>query len=359
MSAFFEIAGRKIGPGYPPYIIAELSGNHNQDFGQAVQLVHAAKKASADAVKLQTYTADTITIDSDQEYFRVKGNTLWDGTTLYGLYTQAYTPWDWQPKLKALALELGMALFSTPFDATAVDFLEKMDVPAYKIASFELIDLPLIRLVAGKCKPLIMSTGMATLAEISEAVAAARDAGANEIALLKCNSAYPAPVSEMNLLTIPHLAAAFDCVTGLSDHTLGIAAAVASVALGGCIIEKHFTLSRAQPGPDAAFSLEPHEFKAMADAAHEAWQALGKVNYAPTSQEEKSRVFRRSLLSSRMSNRASPLLRRMCAPSVRGTACRRSSCPRSSVAAPRRISPAAPPSAGPSSPERLAELSLV
>ncbi len=295
MSSFIEIGNRKIGNGFPVYCIAELSGNHNQDYEQAEKLIHAAKEAGADAVKLQTYTADTLTIQSDNEYFRVGGGTLWDGKTLHDLYQEAYTPWEWQPELMALANDLGMALFSTPFDASAVDFLEKMNVPAYKIASFELIDLELIKLAAQTGKPLILSTGMASLAEISEAVATARENGAKQIALLKCNSAYPAPVAEMNLVTIPHLAAAFDVVVGLSDHTLSPAVAVASVALGACIIEKHFTLSRSQPGPDSAFSLEPHEFKAMTQAVAEAHQALGVVSYKPTSSEEKSRVFRRSL----------------------------------------------------------------
>jgi len=297
MTKSMNIFGRDIGSAHPPYCIAEMSGNHNQDFDQAVQLIRAAREAGADAIKLQTYTADTLTIASSREHFRVKGNTLWDGKTLYELYQEAYTPWEWQPELKAIANELGMALFSTPFDASAVEFLEKMDVPAYKIASFELVDLELIKLVAQTKKPLILSTGMATLAEIGEALEAARANGAQQIALLKCNSAYPAPVNEMNLMTIPHMAAAFDVVAGLSDHTLGIAAALVAVALGASLIEKHFTLSRSQPGPDSAFSLEPHEFKALTQAAAEAYQALGTVSYAPSEQELKSRVFRRSLFA--------------------------------------------------------------
>lgn len=295
MNRFLEINQRRIGPGYPVYIVAELSANHNQDFDQAVQLIHAAQQAGADAIKLQTYTADTLTIRSDQEYFRVSGGTLWDGRTLYDLYREAYTPWDWQPKLKELANRLGLDLFSTPFDDTAVDFLEAMGAPAYKIASFELVDLPLIRRVARTGKPMIMSTGMATLAEIDEAVHTACQAGAGQLALLKCNSAYPAPPEEMNLRTLPHLAQAFGAPVGLSDHTLGIAVPVAAVALGACIIEKHFTLSRNVPGPDSAFSLEPHEFKAMVEAVRVAEKALGEVRYEVSQREAASRVFRRSL----------------------------------------------------------------
>lgn len=276
------------------YIIAEMSANHNQDFERAVQLVHAAKEAGADAIKLQTYTPDTITIDSDKEYFRIKG-TLWDGRTLHDLYGEAYTPWEWQPKLKEVADDLGMDLFSTPFDFTAVDFLETMNVPAYKIASFENIDLPLIRRVAQTGKPMIMSTGMATLAEIDEAVRTARDAGCRELALLKCTSAYPAPPEEANLRTIPHLAEAFDVVAGLSDHTLGIQVPVAAVALGARIIEKHFTLARSDGGADSAFSLEPHEFKQMVDAVRITEKALGQVHYGITEKDAESRVFRRSL----------------------------------------------------------------
>ena len=277
------------------YIIAELSANHNQDFEQAVQLIKSAKEAGADAIKLQTYTPDTITIDCDNEYFRIGKGTIWEGRNLYDLYKEAYTPWEWQPKLKEVANNLGMDLFSTPFDDTAVEFLEKMDVPAYKIASFELVDIPLVQRVAKTGKPIIMSTGMATLAEIDEAVQAAKESGCKELALLKCTSGYPADPAEMNLCTIPHLAEAFSLPVGLSDHTLGIAVPVAAVALGACIVEKHFTLSRAVPGPDSAFSLEPHEFKAMVEAIRVTEKALGKVNYAVTEKEAASRVFRRSL----------------------------------------------------------------
>lgn len=291
----FAINGRQIGPGLPVYVVAELSANHNQEFEQAVKLVQAAQEAGADAIKLQTYTADTLTIRSDQEWFRIGGGTLWDGRTLYDLYQQAYTPWEWQPKLKALANELGMDLFSTAFDDTAVDFLEQMGVPLHKIASFELVDLPLIRKMAGTGKPLVLSTGMATLEEIEEAVKAAREAGAVEIALLKCTSAYPAHPEEMHLRTIPHLAEVFQVPVGLSDHTMGISVPVAAVALGACIVEKHFTLSRAIPGPDSAFSLEPHEFKAMAEAIRAAEKALGQVHYGVSEKEATSRIFRRSL----------------------------------------------------------------
>ncbi len=290
-----RIGRREIGTWQPVYIIAELSGNHNQNYDDAVRLIHAAKDAGVDAVKLQTYTADTLTIDCKRDVFRIGQGTVWEGKYLYQLYGEAYTPWEWQPKLKALADQLGLDLFSTPFDATAVDFLEKMDVPAHKIASFELVDIALVQRIARTGKPIIMSTGMATLAEISEAVEAIRAEKNNQLALLKCTSAYPASPSEMNLRTIPHLAQAFGVPAGLSDHTLGIGASVASVALGACIIEKHLTLSRAAPGPDAAFSLEPQEFKALVAAVREVEQALGKVQYEVSAREAASQVFRRSL----------------------------------------------------------------
>lgn len=292
---YIEIKGRRIALGKPVYIVAEMSANHNQDFDQAVRILHAAKEAGADAVKLQTYTPDTLTIPSDREYFRIGGGTLWDGRTLYDLYSEAYMPWEWQPKLKTIANELGLDLFSTAFDPTAVDFLEEMGVPVHKVASFEIVDIPLIEKMARTGKPLIISTGMATLGEIEEAVQAARNAGATQIALLKCTSAYPAPPEEMNLRTIPHLAEAFGVPVGLSDHTLGIAVPVVAVALGACIVEKHFTLSRDIPGPDSAFSLEPHEFKAMVEAIRTAEKALGEVRYGVSQREAKSRVFRRSL----------------------------------------------------------------
>lgn len=290
-----EISSRHIGPGYPTYIIAEMSANHNQDFDRAVKIIEAAKETGADAIKLQTYTPDTLTIDCDNEYFCIGKGTIWEGRNLYDLYGEAYTPWEWQPKLKDLANDLGLAFFSTPFDHTAVDFLEQMDVPAYKVASFEIVDLPLIRRIAQTGKPIIMSTGMATLAEIDEAVRTIREVGGEQLALLKCTSAYPASPEEMNLCTIPHLAKAFNVPVGLSDHTLGIAVPVAAVALGACVVEKHFTLSRDVPGPDSVFSLEPHEFKAMVDAIRIAEKALGEVRYEVTEREEASRIFRRSL----------------------------------------------------------------
>ena len=292
-----EIGNRLVGPGYPTHIVAEISANHRQRFQEATKLIQLAKEAGADAVKLQTYTPDTLTIQCDAPEFRISGGTPWDGKTLHDLYAEAYMPWEWQPKLKSLANDLGIHLFSTPYDKTAVDFLEEMGVPAYKVASFEIVDIPLIEYIAGKGKPIIISTGMATPAEIDEAVAAARGAGASQIALLKCTSAYPAPPEEMNLRHIPHLAEAFGVPVGLSDHTLGIAAPVAAVALGACIIEKHFTLSRSTPGPDSAFSLEPDEFKAMVEAIRTAEKALGEVQYEIGEQEAKSRAFRRSLFA--------------------------------------------------------------
>ena len=295
MSVFIQINGRSIGTWYPAYIVAEMSANHNQEFDQAVRILYAAKEAGADAVKLQTYTPDTLTILSDKEYFRIGGGTLWDGRTLYDLYSEAYMPWEWQPKLKEIADEIGIDLFSTAFDPTAVDFLEQMGIPVHKVASFEIVDIPLIEKMARTGKPLIISTGMATLGEIEEAVQAARRAGATQIVLLKCTSAYPAPPEEMNLRTIPHLAEAFGVPVGLSDHTLGIAVPVAAVALGACIVEKHFTLSRDIPGPDSAFSLEPHELKAMVEAIRTVEKALGEVHYGVSEREAQSRVFRRSL----------------------------------------------------------------
>jgi pseudaminic acid synthase len=290
------INDRKVGNGHPVYIIAEMSANHNQDFGRAVKIIEAAKEAGADAVKLQTYTPDTITIDYDNEYFRIKG-TIWEGKTLYELYGDAYTPWEWQPKLKQVADKLGLHLFSSPFDHTAVDFLEGMKVPAYKVASFELVDLPLLSKIAATGKPIIMSTGMATISEIDEAVQTVRNAGVKQIALLKCTSAYPALPEEANLNTIPHLAQAFGVVAGLSDHTLGSAVAVASVALGACIVEKHFTLSREDAGPDSSFSMEPKEFKRMVKYIRTVEKALGKVSYKITEKQKDSRVFRRSLFA--------------------------------------------------------------
>ena len=295
MRTRLEINGRRIGPGEPVYLVAEISANHNQKFEQALLLLQAAREAGADAVKLQTYTPNTLTIPSNREFFRVGGGTLWDGRTLYDLYRAAYTPWEWQPRLKEAAEELGLAFFSTAFDPSAVDFLEGMGVPVHKVASFEIVDIPLVEKMAGTGKPLILSTGMATLQEIEEALRAARKGGAEEIALLKCNSAYPAPPEEMNLRAIPHLAETFGVPVGLSDHTLGISVPVAAVALGACIVEKHFILSRSDGGPDSAFSVEPHEFKAMVQAIRIAEKALGEVRLGLNPSEEKSKIFRRSL----------------------------------------------------------------
>jgi len=299
MNRTLSINGRVIGPGFPVYVIAEISANHHQSFDEALAIVRAAREAGADAVKLQTYTPDTMTIDCRNEHFLIGKGTLWEGRNLHELYREAQTPWDWQPRLKRAAGEMGLDCFSTPFDATAVEFLERMDVPAHKIASFELVDLPLIRNVAGTGKPVIMSTGMGTLAEIDDAVRAFREAGGTQLALLKCTSAYPSPPGEMNLRTIPHLAEAFGVPAGLSDHTLASVIPVAAVALGACIIEKHLTLSRSVPGPDSAFSLEPGEFKAMVAAVREAESALGAVTYEATGREAASRVFRRSLFAVR------------------------------------------------------------
>lgn len=290
-----QIERRSVGPGQPCYVVAEMSANHGQKFDEAVRIVRAAKEAGADAIKLQTYTPDTLTIDCNQPCFQIGKGTIWEGRNLYHLYGEAYTPWDWQPKLKAVAEELGLHCFSTPFDATAVDFLEAMNVPAHKIASFELVDHALLRRVARTGKPVIMSTGMATVEEIAEAVAVLREAGCRQLALLKCTSAYPARPEEMNLRTIPDLAARFGVPAGLSDHTLGIAVPVAGVALGACIVEKHFTLSRSVPGPDSAFSLEPQEFKQMVEAIRTVEKAMGEVSYELTASEAASRVFRRSL----------------------------------------------------------------
>jgi pseudaminic acid synthase len=295
MTNCIEIGKRRIGPGNPVYCIAEVSANHNQDFAQAVRIIEAAKEAGADAIKLQTYTPDTMTIASDREEFRIGGGTLWDGRNLHELYGEAYTPWEWQLGLKKVAEDLGMDLFSSAFDFTAVDFLEEISVPAHKVASFELVDLPLIQKMARTGKPLIMSTGMASVEEMEEALHSAREAGATQIALLKCTSAYPAPAEEMNLRTIPEMARRFGVPVGLSDHTMGIAAPVVAVALGACIIEKHLTLSRATPGPDSGFSLEPREFKAMVEAVRTAEKALGEVHFGSSDKEEANRTFRRSL----------------------------------------------------------------
>lgn len=290
-----QIAGRPIGDGAPTYVIAELSANHQQSLELALKLVGAAAAAGADAMKLQTYTPDTITIDADRPEFQIGAGTVWDGRTLHDLYAEAATPWEWHEPLQRAASDHGMHFFSSPFDDSAVDFLERLDVPAYKIASFEIVDLGLIARVARTGKPMIMSTGMATLDEITEGVATARDHGAGQLALLKCTSAYPAPPEESDLRTIPDMAARFGVPVGLSDHTLGIAVSIAAVAVGAAIIEKHLTLSRADGGPDGAFSLEPNELRAMVEGIRIAEQALGSVNYEPTSREASSRILRRSL----------------------------------------------------------------
>jgi N-acetylneuraminate synthase len=290
----FEIAGRKIGPEHPPYIVCELSANHNGSLERALNMVEAAAATGADAIKIQTYTADTLTIDSDQPDFRIKGG-LWDGYTLHKLYQEACTPYEWHPALFAKARSLGITMFSTPFDESAVDLLAGLDAPAYKIASFEAIDLPLIARVAKQGMPMIISTGMANLGEIQDAVTTARENGAGGVALLYCTSAYPAPIEAANVRTVPHLGAAFGCVSGLSDHTPGSAASVAAIALGGAIIEKHFTLARADGGPDSAFSLEPTEFKRLVEDCKAAWVAMGRVAYDRSEAERRNLVFRRSL----------------------------------------------------------------
>ena len=290
------INGRTIGPGRPVYLVAEMSANHHQSFDVAVEILAAAKEAGADAVKLQTYTPDTMTIDSHLEPFQIRG-TPWNGRTLYELYGEACTPWEWHSELKDKAAGLDLDLFSTPFDDTAIDFLESLDFPAHKIASFENGDLSLLRHVGKTGKPVIMSTGMSTLEEIDEAVGTLRKSGTCHLALLKCTSAYPAPPEAINLRAIPHLAATFGVPVGLSDHTLGTTVPVAAVALGACIIEKHFTLSRAVPGPDSAFSLEPHEFAQMVEAVRTAEAAMGSVEYGIGKTEMDSHVFRRSLFA--------------------------------------------------------------
>jgi pseudaminic acid synthase len=290
------VEGRMIGPNYKPFIIAEMSGNHNQSLERALEIVEAAAKAGVDALKIQTYTADTMTLNIENPEFKIEDpDSLWKGNTLYQLYQQAYTPWEWHKPIFDKCRELGIIPFSTPFDETAVDFLEELDVPMYKIASFENNDIPLIKKVASTGKPMIISTGMATVAELDETVRAAREAGCKDLILLKCTSTYPASPENTNILTIPHMRELFNCQVGLSDHTMGVGVAVASVALGATVIEKHFTLSRADGGVDSAFSMEPEEMKALVIETERAWQALGKVKYGPTEKEKASLKFRRSI----------------------------------------------------------------
>ncbi len=290
----YTIAGRPIGPKHPPYVIAELSANHNGDLAQALRIIDAAVEAGADAVKIQTYRPDTITLKSAAPDFQITDG-LWAGHTLYDLYEWAHTPWEWHETLFAHAAKRGITLFSSPFDPTAVDLLEGLGTPAYKIASFEAVDLPLIRYVASKGKPMIISTGMADLEEITEAVEAAREGGCQELALLHCVSGYPAPAADYNLATIADMAARFGVPLGLSDHTLDNTTAIAAVALGACIIEKHMTLDRAGGGPDDSFSLEPMEFAALCQGVRTAWEAVGRVDYGQKSSEQGNVKFRRSL----------------------------------------------------------------
>jgi len=291
-----RISDRAIGLGHPPFIIAEMSGNHNQSLERALEIVDAAAKTGAHALKIQTYTPDTMTIDLDEREFHISDpDSLWSGSSLYELYREAYTPWEWHKPIFDRARELGMIAFSTPFDDTAVDFLESLDAPCYKIASFENTDLPLIRRVAGTGKPLFISTGMATAAELDETVRAAREAGCKDLILLKCTSTYPASAENTNLLTLPHLRELFECEVGISDHTMGVGVSVASVALGATVIEKHFTLSRADGGVDSTFSMEPVEMTQLVVETDRAWHSLGQINYGPTEKEKNSLIFRRSL----------------------------------------------------------------
>ena len=291
-----KIAGREIGFSHPPFIIAEMSGNHNQSLERALNIVEAAAKTGAHALKIQTYTPDTMTLDLDEREFHIGDpKSLWAGTSLYKLYSEAFTPWEWHKAIFDRARELGIIAFSTPFDDTSVDFLETLDVPCYKIASFENTDLPLIRRVAATGKPLIISTGMASIAELDDTVKAAREAGCKDLVLLKCTSTYPATADNTNILTIPHMRELFGCEVGLSDHTMGVGVSVASVALGATVIEKHFTLNRTDGGVDSTFSMEPSEMAQLVLETESAWQAMGQVNYGATDAEKKSIIFRRSL----------------------------------------------------------------
>lgn len=296
MNEQIKIANRFIGRGHAPFVIAEMSGNHNQSLERALLIVEAAAKSGAHALKIQTYTPDTMTLDIDEREFHIADSgSLWSGTSLYKLYSQAYTPWEWHKPIFERAQALGMIAFSTPFDDSSVDFLESLDVPCYKIASFENTDLPLIRRVASTGKPMIISTGMASVAELDETVRVARQAGCKQLVLLKCTSTYPATPENTNILTIPHMRELFGCEVGLSDHTMGVAVSVASVALGATVIEKHFTLSREEGGVDSQFSMEPPEMAQLVIETERAWQALGQVSYGATAAESKSLQFRRSL----------------------------------------------------------------
>jgi N-acetylneuraminate synthase len=291
-----NIANISIGKDSPPFVIAEMSGNHNQSLERALEIVEAAAKTGAHALKIQTYTPDTMTLDLDEREFHISDpKSLWAGTSLYKLYGQAYTPWEWHEAIFKRAKELGIIAFSTPFDATSVDFLESLDVPCYKIASFENTDLPLIRKVAATGKPMVISTGMASIAELDDTVRAARQAGCQDLVLLKCTSTYPATADNTNILTIPHMRELFGCEVGLSDHTMGVGVSVASVALGATVIEKHFTLNRADGGVDSSFSMEPAEMAQLVVETERAWQSLGQVSYGATAAEAKSLMFRRSL----------------------------------------------------------------
>ena len=295
LSPEVHIGERLVGRGHPVYVIAELSGNHHQDYDKALALIEAAAAAGADAVKLQTYTPESMTLNSDAPPFRIGQGTIWEGRRLFDLYQEAMTPWEWQAGLKTVAEDLGMQCFSTPFDQSSIDFLVGLGVPAMKIASFEIVDLELVERIARTRLPVLMSTGMASVTEIETAVAKVRSAGTGELLLFRCNSAYPASPSEMDLVTIPHLASTWGVPVGLSDHTLSVSAAVAAVALGACAIEKHLTLTRDEPGPDSAFSLEPEEFATLVRSVHEAEEALGRIRYGPSARETPSLAFRRSL----------------------------------------------------------------
>jgi N-acetylneuraminate synthase len=296
MNNVIKIAGRSIGRGFAPFVIAEMSGNHNQSLERALEIVEAAAKTGAHALKIQTYTPDTMTLDLNEREFSISDpKSLWAGTSLYKLYGEAYTPWEWHKPIFDRARELDIIAFSTPFDDTSVDFLESLEVPCYKIASFENTDLPLIRRVAATGKPLIISTGMATVAELDDTVRAAREAGCKDLVLLKCTSTYPATANNTNILTIPHMRELFGCEVGLSDHTMGIGVSIASVALGATVIEKHFTLNRTEGGVDSTFSMEPSEMTQLVVETERAWQAMGMVSYGATAAEQKSIQFRRSL----------------------------------------------------------------